>query len=226
MAKKTNKAEQPETWITAYKAFDSDFSCRGFKYELGQTYEMDGPVELCERGFHAVTVPMDAWNYYPPSAPVARVRVANPIYASNDSKVVSAKITIEALLSPSDFASAQVNAVHAQGAHGHSIVQGDYGRAVAQGYCEHAIVQGDFGRAVAQGDEGHAIVQGRNSVAAALGIKGTAQAALGSWIVLAAYEPRHHILKLVKSFLVDGETVRADTPYRLRLDGSLEEIKQ
>ncbi len=48
---------------TAFKAFGPDMSCRGFKYEIGKTYEHSVKAIICESGFHAVTVPFDAWNY-------------------------------------------------------------------------------------------------------------------------------------------------------------------
>ena len=51
MAKKS--ATTPETAITAYKAFNPDFSCRGFKFEVGKSYEVGGKIKACENGFHA-----------------------------------------------------------------------------------------------------------------------------------------------------------------------------
>ena len=38
MASKKTKKETPPEKIIAFKAFDPDFSCRGFKYEVGKTY--------------------------------------------------------------------------------------------------------------------------------------------------------------------------------------------
>ena len=46
-----------ENKIIAYKGFDKDFKCRGFQYEVGNTYEMDDDVECCSRGFHACESP-------------------------------------------------------------------------------------------------------------------------------------------------------------------------
>jgi len=51
--------------ITAYKGFDPNLSCRGFRYELGKDYTMDKTPKLCQVGFHACVFPLDVLNYYP-----------------------------------------------------------------------------------------------------------------------------------------------------------------
>ena len=38
--------------MKGYKVFNSDWTCRGFQYEVGKTYEEDVKPECCERGFH------------------------------------------------------------------------------------------------------------------------------------------------------------------------------
>ena len=52
--------------MKAYKGFDRNMRCRGFKFEEGKTYEED-KAELCKTGFHACTNPLDVWRYYPPT---------------------------------------------------------------------------------------------------------------------------------------------------------------
>ena len=51
--------------IKAYKAFNSDLTCKGFQYEVGKEYHHKGKLELCESGFHACPKPVDCFNYYP-----------------------------------------------------------------------------------------------------------------------------------------------------------------
>lgn len=53
-----------ENAIVAYKAFDENFRCRGFMYEVGMEYHIDGDVEMCENGFHACEDLMDTFSYY------------------------------------------------------------------------------------------------------------------------------------------------------------------
>lgn len=50
--------------IKAYKGFNPDMTCRGFKYEVGKEYEHEGHVELCESGFHACENPFDVLDFY------------------------------------------------------------------------------------------------------------------------------------------------------------------
>ena len=50
--------------VHGYKGFDINMTCRGFQYEVGQTYEMDGKIVLCERGFHFCRNMADVMGHY------------------------------------------------------------------------------------------------------------------------------------------------------------------
>ena len=50
--------------MRGYKGFEADMTCRDFQYEVGQTYEMDGEIEPCRRGFHFCPRMADVFNYY------------------------------------------------------------------------------------------------------------------------------------------------------------------
>ena len=50
--------------VHGYKGFAHDMTCRDFQYEVGQTYEMDGEIEPCRRGFHFCPKMADVFNYY------------------------------------------------------------------------------------------------------------------------------------------------------------------
>ena len=51
--------------IKAYKAFNADWTCRGFQYEVGRPYKADGKISICENGFHACEKASDCFDYYP-----------------------------------------------------------------------------------------------------------------------------------------------------------------
>ena len=59
--------------IKAYKAFNSDLTCRGFQYEVGKEYHHEGKLELCESGFHACERLVDCFSYYEPNRAKTRI---------------------------------------------------------------------------------------------------------------------------------------------------------
>lgn len=74
-----------------------------------------------------------------------------------------------------------------------------------------------WGHAAAQGDRGHAEVHGKDAIAAAFGIDGQAKGEVGDWLVLAEWKctDTWHI-ETVKTVLVDGKKIKADTWYKLQ----------
>ena len=83
--------------IIAYKGFDKNLKCRDYQYEIGKTFEHKGKVEACKSGFHACEYPLDVFSYYPPSSSrFAVVKMHGETSKdSDDTKIASAKITIE-----------------------------------------------------------------------------------------------------------------------------------
>ncbi|HHF4684722.1 TPA: hypothetical protein ACPOY2_001774 [Haemophilus influenzae] len=83
--------------IIAYKGFNQDWTCRGYQYEIGKTYEHKGDVKACKSGFHACEYPLDVLSYYSPAvSKFAVVKMSGETSKdSDDTKIASAKITIE-----------------------------------------------------------------------------------------------------------------------------------
>lgn len=52
--------------MKAYKGFNKDMTCLGFKYAEGETYKTD-KAKVCECGFHACKHPLDVLGFYAPN---------------------------------------------------------------------------------------------------------------------------------------------------------------
>ena len=94
-----------EKVIKSYKAFDKNMQCRGFQYEVGKEYEMDGEIKCCERGFHACKSPMEVWDHYDMlSSRFAEVEQSGKIDEEGIStKICSSHIKIKAELKLADI---------------------------------------------------------------------------------------------------------------------------
>ena len=84
--------------ITGYKAFDKDWTCRGFQYEVGKTYTMKEKPECCNQGFHFCTNVADCFKHYannPKLTKIALVEALGDIdKEEDDSKCCTNKIKI------------------------------------------------------------------------------------------------------------------------------------
>ena len=177
MFRKSKKVAPPAETITGFKGFDMNLRCRDFQYEIGRTYAMQGvPARCTAAGFHAVEMPLDAWNYYEPGkSRYGAVTTDGPVdRGDGDTKFASASITITAELQLPDFIRSAVEWVKARASG--NMATGDSGHAAATGYRGHAAATGTSGHAAATGDSGHAAATGTSGHAAATGDRGHAAA--------------------------------------------------
>ena len=90
----------------AYKAFNADFTCRSFQYEVGKTYTHGGVISMCTAGFHACENPLDVLNYYNLcDSRFAVVELSGEIltHDEEDSKLCAATLHVRAELKFPDF---------------------------------------------------------------------------------------------------------------------------
>ncbi|SNT20058.1 DUF7666 domain-containing protein [Sphingopyxis indica] len=182
MAAKKKPAE-----ITAYKAFDKNLSCRGFQYEVGKTYEHDGAVIICSSGFHACENPLDVLNYYDLiDSRFAIVKASGEIsHQDGDSKIASAKITVEAELKLPEFIGAAVNWMIANVKGKESAASGYGSKLAASGYDSKLAASGYGSKLAASGYYSKLAASGNDSNLAASGC-GSNLAASGNDSKLAA----------------------------------------
>ena len=159
-----------EQKIKAYKAFDKDLSCRGFKYEVGKEYEETGDIKACEKGFHACPYPLDVFGYYTPAGSrFCEVEQSGKIDDSESDKVCSSKIRIGAELDIRGLVKAAVSYVKERCT---NECNAKPGKPATAGY-RGAATAGDSGAATA-GDRGAATAG--NYGAATAGYRGAATA--------------------------------------------------
>lgn len=83
------------TKIKGYKAFNNDWTCRGFQYEVGKTFTTNEPIALRKSGFHFALTLRDVFNCYDydPRTRVAEVEVFGDVTISGNIGVAN-NITI------------------------------------------------------------------------------------------------------------------------------------
>ena len=83
--------------MKGYKVFNSDWTCRGYQYEIGKTYEIAESPKCCKVGFHFCEKLIDCFNYYSfdPNNKVAEIEAIGEIdFDDTNSKCCTNKIVI------------------------------------------------------------------------------------------------------------------------------------
>ena len=155
--------------IIAYKGFKQDWTCRGYQYEVGKTYEHKGNVKACESGFHACEYPLDVLSYYSPAvSKFAVVKMSGETSKdSDDTKIASAKITIETEINLPEMIKKAVEWIKGK-------VDWDAAKVSNTGYRSAATNTGDQSTATNTGDQSAATNTGYRSVATNTGDQSTA----------------------------------------------------
>ena len=217
--------------LMAYKGFDAEFKCRDFQFEVGKTYEHDGPVSICSSGFHACEMPFDVWYYYAPhSSQFASVTLRDVSKeTSDDSKRVAKKITVEEKLSLFGFIRAQVKwtselaekEAATTGYEAHAATTGYEAHAATAGYEAHAATAGDRAHAATAGNRANAATTGKNTIAASLGTGGKAKAGENGVVIVAYWDDKAKRPRIAHGCVGEGG-IKADTWYEAK-DGQLVE---
>ena len=219
--------------IITYKGFDKDFKCRGFQYEVGNTYETDDDIACCNRGFHACESPMEVFDYYDMlTSRFAEVEQSGKIdKEAASTKTCSSRIKIKAELKLADIINLGVewlkeitspSKIEAN----NTSNDGDYAKIGSSGYYVQIGSSGDSAQIGSSGDYVQIGSSGQDSVIMCAGHDSKAKAAIGSWITLAEWKRIEDVWKpiCVKTEQVDGKRIKADAYYRL-IDGKFEEVK-
>ena len=241
--------------IIAYKGFDKNLKCRDYQYEIGKTFEHDGAVKVCESGFHACEYPLDVFGYYPPSSSrFAIVKMHGETSKdSDDTKIASAKITIETEIKLPEMINRAVDwiknkinwsddktsntgyqsAATNTGNWSAATNTGYQSAATNTGYQSAATNTGDQSAATNTGDQSAATntgnwsaaeVSGRGSVAIAIGRNSKSKADNGGAIVC-VYRDSNGDLIHIKASKVCENGIKANTWYTLDANGEFVEVE-
>ena len=219
-----------EIKITAYKGFDENLCCRGFRYEIGKEYVHEGEIECCESGFHACTNPFDVLDYYPFDSRnrFCVVEQSGTIKTGNDdTKQASSKIKIKAEIGMAGLFKAGVEWIKEKTNPVPIITEtkdkndnssGNSAKIGSSGYYAKIGSSGDYAKIGSTGEYSVICCAGNNSMA---------KAKKGSWITLSEWkyskEKKRNIPVCVKTEYVDGEHIKEDTWYGL-IDGEFQEV--
>ena len=238
--------------IKGFKGFDKDLKCRDFQYEVGKEYSTDKAI-TCKTGFHYCENPFDVFQYYAPSDNTGNlnrfceVEGSGLFDNSNKDKTccthlnVKCEIGLQGLIKAGlkfildrvkwddnkQSNTGDYSAATNTGYKSAATNTGDYSAATNTGAYSAATNTGDCSAATNTGNCSAASVEGKESIAIVAGKDCKAKGTLGCWIVLTErgdWNGEIYPIKEVKAFKVDGETVKADTWYKL-VNGELIEVK-
>ena len=175
--------------VTSIKGTDSKMQCRGFQFEIGKTYSIDGNIKACESGFHACPVdhhPLSAFEFYAPAGNRFFECTQDGQRDPQNTKLASASITLNVELPIGDLVArcwdyvwsraVKSDESHATGIQGAASATGIQGAASATGYQGAASATGARGAASATGYQGAASATGARGAASATGDRGAASA--------------------------------------------------
>ena len=233
------------TVITAYKGFDSDMRCRGFQFEVGKTYTHEGPVELCQSGFHACEEPFDCFTYYSVAdgkfAAVELAGVSDD--RDGDTKRVGSTITIRSMLTVADLVEAQIewcrrraddggdgsisissgtfSTSASSGIFSTSAISGAFSTSASSGDCSKSASSGDGSKSACSGNNSKSACD-TNGFASVAGINGAVKGGAGSALSLGYVDAGGELDIAVAKVGKNG--IKPDTWYRVNEVGKFVEV--
>ena len=197
--------------MKAYKGFNENMTCRGFRYEEGKIYHEKDAIP-CEKGFHACENPLDTFNYYAPANSVYHEVDLDEVaerHSDGDTKLCAKTIRIGARLDVAGICKAHFDYVKAKCIPANGRVAGD----------EESAVVGNWGSAAA--GNWSSAAAGERGIACCRG--GKVKGGMGAVIVIAELDEYGRAIG-VSAAIVDGKKIKADTWYTVK-DRELVEAK-
>ena len=200
--------------IKGYKGFDKNLKCRDYQFEIGKTFKEKEKPMCCNNGFHFCEYPLDVFSYYAPSdSRFCEVEALGDIDKEEENtKVATNKIKIGAEINFESLTKAAINFIYER---------------VNKEETKESTKNKDNSIASNTGYSSVASNTGEKGIASSIGIKGKAKGSIGTWLVLAEWkfnDDYYWEVKEVKTAIVDGENIKADTLYQLN-NGKFVEVE-
>ena len=231
--------------MKGYKGFNPGLICKDKQYQENTVFE-EPEAKICEKGMHFCENPFDVLDYYglirPDGTPneFTEVEALDEPKTDDKKKFCSRKLKIGVKLGLSGFIRACVdfvlektiaempseNVISGDSAQIGS--SGDYAKIGSSGNSAQIGSSGNCARIGSSGDSARINCTGEDSVICCAGHGSVVKASVGCWITLAEWKfddaKQRHVPVCVKTEYVDGEKIKADTPYMLK-NGEFVEAK-
>ena len=213
--------------MKGYKGFNPDLICKDKQYQENTVFE-EPEAKICEKGMHFCENPFDVLDYYDlirsdgtPNE-FAEVEALDEPKTDDKKKFCSRKLKIGVKLGLSGFIKACVDFVLEK-----TIAETPRGN-VDSGNSAQIGSSGDSARIGSSGNYARINCTGSDSVICCAGHGSVVKAPIGCWITLAEWKydgaKQRYVSVCVKTEYVDGEKIKADTPYTLK-NGEFAEVK-
>ena len=222
--------------MKGYKGFNPGLICKDKQYQENTVFE-EPEAKICEKGMHFCENPFDVLDYYDlirsdgtPNE-FTEVEALDEPKTDDEKKFCSRKLKIGVKLGLSGFVKACVDFVLEKtiaempsenvysGYSARIGSSGDYARIGSSGNSAQIGSSGDYARINCTGSDSVICCAGHGSVV---------KASIGCWITLAEWKydgaKQRYVPVCVKTEYVDGEKIKADTPYTLK-NGEFAEVK-
>ena len=214
--------------MKGYKGFNPGLICKDKQYQENTVFE-EPEAKICEKGMHFCENPFDVLNYYDlirsdgtPNE-FAEVEALDEPKTDDKEKFCSRKLKIGVKLGLSGFIKACVDFVLEKTiaeTPSENVDSGYSARIGSSGYSAQIGSSGYYAQIGSSGDSARINCTGSNSVICCAGHGSVAKAPIGCWITLAEWKydgaKRRYVPVCVKTEYVDGEKIKADTPYMLK----------
>ena len=222
--------------MKGYKGFNPGLICKGKQYQENTVFE-EPEAKICEKGMHFCENPFDVLDYYDlirsdgtPNE-FAEVEALDEPKTDDRKKFCSRKLKIGVKLGLSGFIKACVDFVLEKTINempNANVDSGYYAQIGSSGDSARIGSSGDCAKIGSSGDCTRINCTGSDSVICCAGNGSAVKAPVGCWITLAEWKydgaKQRYVPVCVKTEYVDGEKIKADTPYILK-NGEFVEVQ-